>query len=167
MSLPRDLAAALALLAAQAPVLAAPVQAAELRCRLRALHAANGPVRLEFTLANGGTRDLQLLRWGSPFEGGWFSRFIQVTGPQGDLPFQGALRKRGDPSAQDYLLLRSGETLRSELQLSDAFTLPASGTLRVRAGWRWHDVIVEALPPRPRSQHRGLDQDCGEVTLSL
>jgi hypothetical protein len=156
---------------ASAPSSAPSPTPSPLTCEFQAVPKADGQVVLHFTLRNAGPRDLQLLRWGSPFEGGWFGPFVQASTPQGELPFQGAMRKRGDPSAQDYLLLRAGQSLSAELQLSDAFAWPpaggAAGPLHLKAGWHWHDVIAQgAKPPRPRAQHQGLDQVCGEATVT-
>lgn len=145
---------------------AAPPAPDDLQCQMHATAEPGGPVRLRFTLRHAGTQDLHLLRWGSPFEGAWFGRFVQVMGAQGELPFQGALRKRGEPAAADYLLLRAGQTLEASLTLDDAFALPARGPLRLRAGWRWHDVMAGGTPPRPRAAHQGRDQACGELTLT-
>ncbi|MBI3349869.1 MAG: hypothetical protein HY020_21990 [Burkholderiales bacterium] len=145
------------------------LQPADLMCQFKADVDAAGQVSLHFTLRNAGRHDLHLLRWGSPFEGGWFGRFVQASTPQGELPFQGALRKRGDPSAQDYLLLRAGQSLDAELSLADAYALPVgAGPLHLKAGWHWHDVIVGSSPrpPRQRARHQGLDQDCGDITLN-
>lgn len=151
-----------------APSSASPAPPApdDLQCEMHATAEPGGPVRLRFTLRHAGTQDLHLLRWGSPFEGAWFGRFVQVMGPQGELPFQGALRKRGEPAAADYLRLRPGQTLQASLTLDDAFALPARGPLRLRAAWRWHDVMAGGTPPRPRAAHQGRDQTCGELTLT-
>lgn len=166
MRRPRLLAAAAALLLASPLAMATSPTHADLDCRFQAATGPAGQVLLQFTLRNASPRDLHLLRWGSPFEGGWFGPFVRVSAPQGELPFQGAMRKRGEPSAQDYLLLRAGQTLTAELALDDAFALPAAGTLKLSAAWRWHDVAAGATLPRPRSRHQGLDQACGEVTLA-
>ncbi|HEV6965785.1 hypothetical protein [Roseateles sp.] len=139
---------------------------AELACRFEATADAAGHVMLKFTLRNTGPHELHLLRWGSPFEGAWFAPFVRASTAQGELPFQGALRKRGDPSAQDYLRLAPGQALSAELPLADAYALPASGPVTLRAAWRWHDVMAGGTPPRPRDRHQGLDQACGELTLA-
>jgi hypothetical protein len=162
----RRLAAALALLLAGPLSMAAPASPAALSCGFQAATDATGRVALQFTLHNAGTQDLHLLRWGSPFEGAWFGPFVRVSTAAGELPFQGAMRKRGDPSAGDYLLLRAGQTLAANLALNDAYALPPTGLLVLRAGWRWHDAMATGNPPRPRAAHQGLDQDCGEVTLT-
>ncbi|MGM9479780.1 hypothetical protein ACS5PN_01145 [Roseateles sp. NT4] len=143
-----------------------PPQPAELSCQFQATPRPDGQVSLQFKLSNNGKRDLHLLRWGSPFEGGWFGPFVKVSAPQGELAFQGAMRKRGEPSAQDYLNLPAGQSLTASLTLNDAFTLPATGALNLKAAWHWHDVMAGSKPPRPRDRHQGLDQPCGEVSLT-
>lgn len=155
-----------ALLATTPLALAAPVPAAGLSCQFQATARADGQVLLQFTLRNAGPRDLHLLRWGSPFEGAWFGPFVHASTSQGELPFQGAMRKRAEPSARDYLHLPAGQSLGAELALNDAFSLPPTGTLRLRASWHWHDVMSSGQPPRPRDRHQGQDQDCGEVLLT-
>lgn len=142
-----------------------PVEPARLSCEFQAVPGPEGRVRLQFKLSNTGTAGVHLLRWGSPFEGGWFGPFVQARTPQGELAFQGAMKKRGEPSAGDYLHLAAGQSLDAELVLNEAFTLPATGPLRLKASWHWHDVMTRGQPPRPRARHHGLDQDCGEITL--
>lgn len=173
---PLRIAASLALAAACPLTMAqtdAPLRPTDLTCQFQASAGPAGQVTLQFTLRNAGSHDLQLLKWGSPFEGGWFGPFVKASTPQGELPFQGAMRKRGDPAAQDYLPLRAGQTLTATLNLGDAYALPAAGTaaaspLKLTAAWRWHDVVVggTAAPPRPRAQHQGMDQACGAVTVA-
>jgi hypothetical protein len=153
-------------MAASPLTMAAPTPPANLSCHFQATVPATGQVTVQFTLHNAGTRDLHLLRWGSPFEGAWLGPFVRASTAQGELPFQGAMRKRGEPSAQDYLLLRAGQTLTAEMSLADAYALPATGPLRLTAAWHWHDVIVAASPPRPRARHQGMDQNCGALTLT-
>lgn len=165
MSLLRRVFLTLALLAASPLTMAAPFQPADLSCRFEASTDAAGQVLLRFTVRNTGARDLHLLRWGSPFEGGWFGPFVRARAGDAELPFQGAMRKRGEPSAEDYLLLRAGQALHAELALNDAYALPP-GPLRLKAGWRWHDVMNDGTPPRPRSRHQGWDQDCGGTTFN-
>ncbi len=162
----RRFAAALALLAASPLTMAAAPATADLSCLFQALPKPDGQVALQFRLINSGPRELYLLRWGSPFEGAWFGPFVQASTVDGELSFQGAMRKRGDPAADDYLRLAPGQSLSAELVLNDAFTLPATGKLRLKASWHWHDVMTSGKPPRPRARHQGMDQDCGEVTLT-
>lgn len=165
MTRTRLFAAAFALLLVSPMTMAAAPKPIDLNCQFTASTGTAGQVSLQFTLRNAGSRDVHLLRWGSPFEGAWFGPFVRASTAQGELPFQGAMRKRGEPSAQDYLLLRAGQELKAELSLADAYALP-SGPLKLTAAWHWHDVLVGGKPPRARDKHQGLDQACGEVTLT-
>lgn len=142
-----------------------PQELPSLRCQFQVVPRPDGQVALRFQLTNPSQLGVHLLRWGSPFESGWFGPFVKVTGPAGELAFQGAMRKRGEPAAQDYLNLPPRGSLTAEVLLNDAFALPASGELRVSARWHWHDVMTQGTPPRPRDQHQGQDQDCGSQTL--
>lgn len=162
----RSLAVALALGATAPLTMAATAPAADLTCRFLAAADGAGRVTVSFTLRNAGPQDLHLLRWGSPFEGAWFGPFMTVRTAKGELRFQGAMRKRGDPSAQDYLLVAAGQSVAATVTLDDAFTLPTTGTLTLQAAWRWHDVMRSGTPPRPREQHQGQEQDCGSITLT-
>jgi len=153
-------AIALAVFAASFPAMSSP-----LSCRFEAAADAGGHVTLQFTLHNPGPGDVQLLRWGSPFEGAWFGRFVSVHAAGAELPFEGAMRKSGEPSARDYLALPAGKDLTATLTLDDAFRLPATGPLTIQSAWQWHDVMTRGQPPRPRAAHQGQAQDCGAVTL--
>ncbi len=167
MPRPALLLLAAALSGDHAFAMAPPVAPVALSCHLQVQALDRTHTRLLFQLRNDGPHALRLLRWGSPFENAWFAPFVRVTGAHGDLPYQGAMKKRGEPSAADYLHLRPGETVSAQLRLEDAFGTvePGEGGLVIRAQWRWHDVLpaAPARAPRPRAQHQGLDQACGEV----
>jgi hypothetical protein len=147
------------------PAASAVVHDRDLACRFTAATLPDGRVTVSFSLRNTSAQDVHLLRWGSPFEGAWFSPFVRVSTAQGALAYEGRLKKRGDPSADDYLLLRTGQSTDISLTLSDVYTLPPTGALTLKAAWRWHDTIAAGTPPRPRDRHQGLDQDCGTVVL--
>lgn len=168
MPLLHRLTATLALAAGCAltmPAAAALVHDKDLACRFTAAAQPDGRVTVSFSVRNTSARDVHLLRWGSPFEGAWFAPFVRVHGAKGEVPFEGAMKKRGEPSADEYLLLRAGQSTDVSLTLNDAFTLPPSGPLRLTAAWRWHDAMAAGTPPRPRERHQGLDQDCGGTVL--
>lgn len=137
----------------------------DLDCRFTAGAQPDGRVTVSFSLRNLSAQDVHLLRWGSPFEGAWFSPFVRVSTAQGALAYEGRLKKRGDPSADEYLLLRAGQSVDVTLTLNEVYTLPATGALTLQAAWRWHDTLAAGTPPRPRERHQGLDQDCGSVVL--
>lgn len=147
------------------PAASADVRPSDLVCRFTATAQADGRVTVSFNLRNASRQDVHLLRWGSPFEGAWFGPFVRVRTSSRELPFEGAMKKRGEPSVEEYLLLRAGQSADVNLTLNDAYALPATGALRLTASWRWHDAMATGSPPRPRDRHEGLDQDCGAVVI--
>lgn len=141
-----------------------------LSCQVQARVLAPAHIDLHFRLRNDGPQAVQLLRWGSPFEGAWFAPFVRVQGAQGELPYRGAKMKRGDPAPDDYLALRPGQTAEALVRLEEAFDWSAAGReLQVSAQWRWHDAQVagRSTTPRTRDRHQGLDQACGSLRISL
>jgi len=147
-----------------------PPTAFALSCQVQARVLAIARIELHFRLRNDGPQAVQLLRWGSPFEGAWFAPFVRVQGAQGELPYQGAKMKRGDPAPDDYLALRPGQTAEARVRLEDAFDWSSAGReLQVSAQWRWHDAQVagRGAAPRPRDRHQGLDQACGSLRIPL
>ncbi len=145
--------------------------ALSLHCQMAARAVDVQRVELRFDLRNDGPQAVRLLRWGSPFEGAWFAPFVTVHGPQGELPYQGAQVKRGDPTRDDYLRLAPGQTVTATLNLREAFDWSAapSTELVIQANWRWHDAVTAGRgdAPRPRGQHQGLDQACGTARVRL
>jgi hypothetical protein len=146
--------------------------AAALRCTLDvpARGVAGQPVMLRFTLANppdGAT--VQVLRWNTPLEGGWFAPFVAVTRHGQALPFRGPSLKRGEPLAADYLRLDAGASATAELDMAPAFDLSRPGRYRITPRIRLIDVFraTAAQPPRDRAQHAGADLACNAVELML
>jgi hypothetical protein len=148
-----------------------PASPITLSCQLHARTVGPAQVELRFDVRNPGSEAVHLLRWGTPFEGGWFAAFVSVRSPQGELAYQGAKVKRGEPAAEDYLRLAPGQVLSTRVRLEDAFDLSAqvNTELIVQSQWRWHDAIVggRSKPPRPRDQHQGLEQACGTARIKL
>jgi len=142
-----------------------------LRCALEApAHAAaGGPVLLRFTVTNTGPGALQLLRWNTPFEAGWFAPFVSVTRDGQALSWQGPVLKRGDPAAEDYFRLEPGGTRTAVLDLALPVDLTRPGRYRVTPRIRLVDLFDArtAAPPRPRADHEGADLPCPAVEFLL
>lgn len=134
--------------------------ASELSCQMRWLAPGQ---RLQFELHNRGPQALALLRWGSPFEAGWWAPFVRVWHEERALPYRGATAKRGEPGSADYLQLAPGQRRRASVRLAEAYDLQAPGRYRLEAGWTWHDHGAPALMPRPREQHQAQAISCGEL----
>jgi peptidyl-Lys metalloendopeptidase len=164
------LALTVALVALMAGGTQASEAASSLRCELRVVgqyspapgrpEAGSGPW-LEMTLRNPGAKAIRFLNWGTPFEGGWFQPFVQVSLDGATITYGGAMVKRGDPEASDYVLLKSGASRRARLDLAEVFDLSRSGRYRVEPRITLHDVIEGDSPRlRPLSMHQMRSLDC-------
>ncbi|MBW8184250.1 hypothetical protein [Shewanella nanhaiensis] len=78
--------------------------------------------RLLFTLHNPSEQSWRFLQWKTPFDA-WFSEFVHITHQGVQIPYEGALMKRGEPDKEDYLTLNAGDNIQVELELTQAFKL--------------------------------------------
>jgi hypothetical protein len=147
--------------------------AAALRCAIQApaQAVAGQPVLLRFTVTNTGAAPLHVLRWNTPFEGGWFAPFVEVKRDGKTLPFQGPMIKRAEPGAEDYLRFDAGQSIDAELDLALPFDLSKPGRYRVQPRLRLHDVYADVdkstTVPRVRAEHQGADLACPTVEFKL
>ena len=77
---------------------------------------------VQFSISNPSSQGWQFLSWHSPFDA-WFSRFLHVSQNNEEVPYQGALAKRGAPQAQDWIALAPGQTETVLLDLHQAYQL--------------------------------------------
>lgn len=120
-------------------------------------YPTGSPVTIGFTLENRSSEPLWVLKWSTPLEGIWGAIF-EVTRDGKEIPYQGPLSKRGDPSREDYVRIAPGESASAELDLAQAWDFSAPGTYRVEFVGHLHDVAPEGETlPRPRDAHRSMD----------
>jgi hypothetical protein len=102
-----------------------------------------------------------VLAWNTPLEG-MLPQALVVRHGERDLPFDGPTVKRGDPGAEDYVRVPAGGDVAEDVDLAEAYTLPA-GAYTVRFDGRLHDVAPSRQAPRRRRDHRAVTVACGPV----
>jgi hypothetical protein len=140
-----------------------------LECRMEAMRpqVAGGPTGVRFQLTNRMPDGLSILRWNTPFEG-WRGTILTVTFQGQELPYHGAMTKRGDPAASDYMRLRASESQIIGIDLSQAFDLSKPGLYIVKVTGGIQDVIQDGTqPPRPRDRFQPVGLVCNELTLDV
>lgn len=86
---------------------------------------------LVFSLTNRSKRTLSVLKWYTPLEG-FKSDIFEVRRAGKPVPYVGRLYKRAAPTAEDYVTLRPGRTVRQAVDFFDAYDVAASGTYNVQ-----------------------------------
>ncbi len=126
---------------------------AALRCTLAIETPKGSTPHLQATLHNAGTREVRLLRWGTPFEGAWRAPLVQIERDGQPLDYQGPVVKRRAPQPSDHLTLRPGQSLQASLPLSPAWAVEQPGRYRISAHWVWQGQVRDrrrattTLPP--------------------
>jgi peptidyl-Lys metalloendopeptidase len=140
-----------------------------LRCELAVEEAAaGGPVRVRLSLANAGAADVHVLAWNTPFEAAWFGTPFAVSRDGAALPYGGAMVKRGDPEAEEYVTIPAGKAVAAVADLAAVYPLDAPGAYEVRVTGGLADVAPgDATVPRPRSAHQPRALDCPPLRLEL
>lgn len=142
--------------------------ALECTARVSATVAVGAPIPLSIALRNTGGRGVQVLTWGTPFEGAWLQPFVEVTRDGVALAYSGATVKRGDPERDEYLAIAVGAERTSSLDLAEVFPLDRPGRYRVEPRITLHDVVEEdGAVPRPRAAHTAVALACAPVAFEV
>ncbi len=123
------------------------------------------PVKLQFALTNRGSRAVHVLTWNTPFEG-FFGKYLQVTGPAGEVAYEGAMVKRGVPDREDYRRLAPGATISKSINLATAYNLKAPGHYEVTFAGKLQDVATGKIP-RGFEERETLEVACKPVAFTL
>lgn len=129
---------------------------------MRPAYRIGEPVILTCTLRNAGQADCALLVWNTPLEGEMFA-FAEVFNGDRIISYDGRLVSRVDPQPGSYQVIRPGQSVTRELDLSTSFALTEPGRYTVTLAIRFHDVIEHQggnVPAaRRRAEHEPLSLD--------
>jgi hypothetical protein len=145
--------------------------AAPIGCRLEGSprYRRGGPVTVKLVVRNDSNHPLSFLDWQTPFEG-LLGDIFRIEPEAGGTPlaYHGPTVKRGDPEADEYVVLAAHEETSAEVDLTLAYPdLQRPGRHRVVWRGRLFDVTIPTDTPRSRSRHEPLDLDCGHLTFSV
>ncbi len=113
-----------------AGVLASPLCAAGLDARLTLVEGSTDDVRVNLTLTNTGEKPVRLLKWQLP--GSEDAPLFQVERDGQPVDYEGALIKRAAPSDKDYQLLKAGQSLTVQAEVSGLYDMSAQGQYSIR-----------------------------------
>ena len=88
-------------------------------------------VNVTFTLTNTENRPVRVLRWEMPFEGIEANLFEVVRNGE-PVTYLGRVYKRGLPQDSDFMLLKPGQSLSAEVELSAFYNMRYTGEYTIR-----------------------------------
>jgi peptidyl-Lys metalloendopeptidase len=125
------------------------------------------PVNLRFELHNQTDRSLYALTWYTPLEG-IAGDIFRVTQDGEELPYQGMLAKRGDPTREEYITIEPGEAASAEVDLRTGYDLSVPGSYQVQFTAGLQDVSDDAsLVPLKQDDHRSQSLSCNTVSFRI
>jgi hypothetical protein len=125
------------------------------------------PVELRFQLRNPTAQPVFVLEWHTPFEG-LLANFLQVTRNGQEVPYEGPMMKRGDPSAEEYVALQPGASVEAKVEVSLAYDFKQPGHYRIAFRDSLMDVVTnQAEVPHTRAQFQPLPVQCPAVETTL
>jgi len=108
-------------------------------------------VVLRFELRNQGPQTVQVLHWGTPFEG-HRSWIFEVECEGRSISYRGPTVKRSHPRPEHYIEIPAGESRSTTIDLSGAYPLPASGACSARWTGSLQDVVQAETAPQVESR---------------
>lgn len=104
----------------------------DLKARLtaKASYESDEPVRVKFDLANREDQDLYILTWYTPLEG-LISDCLKVERDGERLSYDGLFAKRGEPTAENYVLVPARRKVSSVVDLNSAYDVSDPGNYSV------------------------------------
>ena len=113
-----------------ASVLASPLCAAGLDARLTLVEGSTDDVRVNLTLTNTGDKPIRLLKWQLP--GSEDAPLFLVERDGEKVGYEGALIKRAAPTDKDFQLLKAGQSLTLQAEVSGLYDMSAQGQYSIR-----------------------------------
>lgn len=113
-----------------AGVLASPLCAAGLDARLTLVDGSTDDVRVNLTLTNTGDKPVRLLKWQLP--GSEDAPLFLVERDGQKVGYEGALIKRAAPTDKDFQLLKAGQSLTVQAEVSGLYDMSAQGQYSIR-----------------------------------
>lgn len=92
---------------------------------------AGQPVELSFQLTNHTAQPLYVLGWRTPLEGTWGNNFHVTRDGGTEIPYQGPMKKRANPTAQNYVTIAPGASVDGKVDLSLAYDMKQPGHYRI------------------------------------
>jgi hypothetical protein len=122
---------------------------------------------ITFRLDNTSNRDLRVLKWYTPLEGQQ-GKIFRVVCDGKELLYEGPMVKRGNPGKDDYVHIRSNNSVSSQVDLSETYTFPECNECLVEFKGKIYDVAEsdESLP-KQNGESKSITISGNSVTFKI
>jgi hypothetical protein len=122
------------------------------------------PIVISFTLENSSDENLWILNWYTPLEG-LKGKIFNVTCDGKEIPYEGIMMKRGQPTKEDYVQIAPGRSISASVDLLEGYTIPIANQCKVDFKGRIYDVSTagESIPKKVED-HRMVSKIAGNAT---
>jgi peptidyl-Lys metalloendopeptidase len=130
-------------------------------------YPAGESVTLLFKLHNQTDQPVTILNWYTPLEG-MVGDIFQVTRDEEELPYQGMLVKRGDPTREEYTTIKPGKSASAEVDLGMGYDMTTPGFYQVHFTAGLRDITGDAsLLPKKQDDHHPQPLSCNTVSFRI
>ncbi len=107
------------------------------------------PIVIKFTLENNSEENLWILNWNTPLEG-LKNRILNVICDGKEIPYEGIMMKRGQPSKEDYVQITPGSSISASVDLLEGYAIPLANQCKVDFKGRILDISTndESIPKK-------------------
>jgi peptidyl-Lys metalloendopeptidase len=120
------------------------------------LHISGKPLPVDFSLENHTSEDLWILKWNTPLEG-IKGKIFDVVCDDKVIQYEGRMYKRAEPLKEDYVCIKSGDSITATVDLASAYNIPACKKCKVVFKSMILDCTnLEQEVPRPSEKHQPL-----------
>ena len=128
------------------------------------------PILLTFEITNTSQQSYQVLISDTPLEKEVFNFFI-VEHEGKIVRYDGRFVKRGNPTEESYIIIKPGETVSNNVDLSASYPLVHPGVYNVALNARIHDILPvpgnAKIKPRKMEEFKGFDLDKQEISFTI
>lgn len=125
------------------------------------------PIIINFTIENISREKVWVLKWYTPLEG-VKGKIFHVLCDGKEIPYEGLMMKRGEPTNEDYIQIDQGSFVSAEIDLSKVYNIPVCTECVVDFKGQIYDITTSfESVPRSSDKQQMVDVEGNNVTFSV
>ena len=125
------------------------------------------PIIINFTIENISREKVWVLKWYTPLEG-VKGKIFHVLCDGKEIPYEGLMMKRGEPTNDDYIQIDQGSSVSAEIDLSKVYNIPVCAECVVDFKGQIYDITTSfESVPRSSDKQQIVDVEGNNVIFSV